>query len=225
MAKQSGKMMTAEQSLRHVRDGATLMVGGFGLVGAPLYLLEHLERRNARNLTVISNNLGEPGEGLGRLLLQGRVSKAIGSFFTSNPDVVAAHARGELEVQLVPQGTLAEAIRAGGAGLGGFYTPASAGTLVGEGKETRQFDGIDYVLERPLRADVALIKAYKADELGNLVYYKTARNFNPAMATAADWVIAQVDEVVPAGTLNPEAITTPHLFVDAVVVGKGRATA
>lgn len=225
MARQAGKVMTAEEALQHVRDGATLMVGGFGLVGAPLHLLEQLERRNAGNLTVISNNLGEPGQGLGRLLLQGRIRKAIGSFFTSNPDVVAAHARGELEVQLVPQGTLAEAIRAGGAGLGGFYTPASAGTLVAEGKEIRQFDGIDYVLERPLRADVALIKAYKADELGNLIYYKTARNFNPAMATAANWVIAQVEEIVPTGTLDPEAIATPHLFVDAIVVAKERATA
>jgi len=210
--------MSAKDALARVKDGATIMVGGFGLVGAPLHLIAELERSGVGNLTIISNNLGEPGQGLGRLLRLGRVRKAIGSFFTSNPDVVEAHARGELEVQLIPQGTLAEAIRAGGAGIGGFYTRTGAGTLLAEGKETRVFDGVEYVLERPLRADVALIKAHRADELGNLVYYKTARNFNPAMATAADWVVAQVDEVVPIGALDPETIATPHLFVDAVVV-------
>lgn len=214
----SSKVMSAKDALARVKDGATIMVGGFGLVGAPLHLIAELERSGVGNLTIISNNLGEPGQGLGRLLRLGRVRKAIGSFFTSNPDVVEAHARGELEVQLIPQGTLAEAIRAGGAGIGGFYTRTGAGTLLAEGKETRVFDGVEYVLERPLRADAALIKAHRADELGNLVYYKTARNFNPAMATAADWVVAQVDEVVPIGALDPEAIATPHLFVDAVVV-------
>jgi len=126
--------------------------------------------------------------------------------------------RGELEVELLPQGTLAEAIRAGGAGLGGFYTPAGVGTLLAEGKEVRELGGALYVLERPLRADVALIKAHKADELGNLVYYKTARNFNPLMATAARWVVAEVDEIVPVGMLDPEAIVTPHLYVDAIVL-------
>lgn len=215
--------MSAKEALAPVRDGATIMVGGFGLVGAPLYLIAELERTGVRDLTIISNNLGEPGLGLGRLLRLGRVKKAIGSFFTSNPDVVQAHARGELEVQLIPQGTLAEAIRAGGAGIGGFYTRTGVGTLLAEGKETRIIDGVEYVLERPLRADVALIKAHRADELGNLVYYKTARNFNPAMATAADWVVAQVDEVVPVGSLDPEAIATPHLFVDAIVVPEAGA--
>lgn len=219
----SSKIMSAKEALAPVRDGATIMVGGFGLVGAPLYLIAELERTGVRDLTIISNNLGEPGLGLGRLLRLGRVKKAIGSFFTSNPDVVQAHARGELEVQLIPQGTLAEAIRAGGAGIGGFYTRTGVGTLLAEGKETRIIDGVEYVLERPLRADVALIKAHRADELGNLVYYKTARNFNPAMATAADWVVAQVDEVVPVGSLDPEAIATPHLFVDAIVVPEAGA--
>jgi len=212
------KRMTAAEALAGVKDGATIMVGGFGLVGAPLHLIAELERLGVKDLTIISNNLGEPGVGLGRLLRLGRVRKAIGSFFTSNPDVVEAYNRGELEVQLLPQGTLAEAIRAGGAGIGGFYTPAGAGTLLAEGKETREIDGVLYVLERPLRADVALIKAHKADELGNLVYYKTARNFNPLMATAADWVVAEVDEIVPVGALDPEAIVTPHLYVDALVV-------
>src|SRR5690606_30106980 len=210
--------MTAAEALAGVKDGATIMVGGFGLVGAPLHRIAELERLGVKDLTIISNNLGEPGVGLGRLLRLGRVRKAIGSFFTSNPDVVEAYNRGELEVQLLPQGTLAEAIRAGGAGIGGFYTPAGAGTLLAEGKETREIDGVLYVLERPLRADVALIKAHKADELGNLVYYKTARNFNPLMATAADWVVAEVDEIVPVGALDPEAIVTPHLYVDALVV-------
>jgi len=212
------KRMTAAEALAGVKDGATIMVGGFGLVGAPLHLIAELERLGVKDLTIISNNLGEPGVGLGRLLRLGRVRKAIGSFFTSNPDVVEAYNRGELEVQLLPQGTLAEAIRAGGAGIGGFYTPAGAGTLLAEGKETREIDGVLYVLERPLRADVALIKAHKADELGNLVYYKTARNFNPLMATAADWVVAEVDEIVPVGALDPEAIVTPHPYVDALVV-------
>lgn len=202
----------------HVRAGHTVMVGGFGLVGAPLRLIEALlDAPDARELTIVSNNLGEPGRGLGRVLLQGRVRKAIGSFFTSNPDVVRAFESGELEVQLTPQGTLAEAIRAGGAGIGGFYVRTSAATLLADGREQRVIDGESYVFERPLRADVALIKAARADELGNLVYHGTARNFNPEMATAADVVIAEVDEVVPAGTLDPEAIGTPHVYVDHVV--------
>lgn len=198
--------------------GSTVMVGGFGLVGAPQRLIGALlEAPGARELTIISNNLGEPGRGLGVLLLQGRIRKAIGSYFTSNPDVVAAHAGGRLEVELVPQGTLAEAIRAGGAGIGGFFVRTAAGTALADPAETREIDGATYVLQRPLRADLALIKAARADELGNLAYLRTARNFNPEMATAADCVIAEVDEVVPVGALDPEAIVTPHVFVDYVV--------
>jgi 3-oxoadipate CoA-transferase, alpha subunit len=207
------------EAVSRVRDGATVMVGGFGLVGAPLTLIEGLlTHTDAHNLTIISNNLGEPGRGLGRLLLEGRVRKAVGSYFTSNPDVVAAYQAGTLEIDLLPQGTLAEAIRAGGAGIGGFYTRTGWGTALGEGREERVIRGEPHIYQESLRADVALVRARTADELGNLVYSKTARNFNPDMATAADLVIAEVDEVVPVGALDPEAIVTPHLFVDAVVL-------
>jgi 3-oxoacid CoA-transferase A subunit len=205
----------------HVRRGSTVMVGGFGLVGAPLRLIEAmLDAPDACELTIVSNNLGEPGRGLGRLLLDDRVRKAVGSYFTSNPDVVRAHQEGRLDVQVKPQGTLAEAIRAGGAGIGGFYVRTGASTLLGDGSEHREIDGQTYVLEHPLRADVALIRAARADELGNLTYRATARNFNPEMATAADVVIAEVDEVVPVGALEPEAIVTPHVYVDHVVTAR-----
>lgn len=203
-----------------VKDGMTLMVGGFGLVGAPLTLLRALNGSARKDLTIISNNLGEPGKGLGETLRLGRVRAAIGSFFTSNPEVAEARSRGELEVTLIPQGTFAEAIRAGGAGLGGFYTPTGVGTLLAEGKEVREIGGRTFLLQGPLRADVALVRAHRADRLGNLIYYKTARNFNPIMATAADVVIAEVDEIVDAGRLDPEAIITPHLYVDYVVVAE-----
>ncbi|SHK16673.1 3-oxoacid CoA-transferase subunit A/3-oxoadipate CoA-transferase, alpha subunit [Pseudonocardia thermophila] len=212
-------------ALEAVRPGATLMVGGFGLVGAPLTLIEGLlEHPGARDLTIISNNLGEPGRGLGRLLLEGRVRKAIGSFFTSNPDVVAAYQEGRLEVELLPQGTLAEAIRAGGAGIGGFYTRTAWGTALAGGREERIIRGEPHLFYESLRADVALVRARAADELGNLVYSKTARNFNPDMATAADVVIAEVDEVVPVGALDPEEIVTPHPYVTTVVLS-GKAAA
>jgi|SRR5579872_1191466 len=213
----AARILDADAAARLVRDGATIMVGGFGLVGAPLQLLAALERSGARRLTVISNNLGEPGRGLGALLRQGRIARAIGSYFTTNPDVVAAHEAGKLEVTLVPQGTMVEAIRAGGAGIPAFYTPTAAGTALADGKETREINGSLCVLEHALHADVALIRAHKADRLGNLVYQKTARNFNPVMATAAECVIAEVDEIVEAGELDPESIVTPHLFVDVVV--------
>jgi 3-oxoacid CoA-transferase subunit A/3-oxoadipate CoA-transferase alpha subunit len=215
---------TAAEALQRVRPGDTVMVGGFGLVGQPLSLVAALlEAPGARDLTIISNNLGEPGRGLGRLLPARRVRKAIGSYFTSNHEVVEAHLAGELEVELLPQGTLAEAIRAGGAGIGGFYVRTAAGTLLAQGREERELDGERYVLQRPLRADVALIRAAKADEAGNLVYARTARNFNPDMATAARTVIAEVDEIVPVGALSPEEIVTPHLFVDVVVRTEGAA--
>lgn len=215
----SAKTLTAQAAAALVHRGDTLMVGGFGLVGKPLGLVEALlTNPEARELTVISNNLGEPGRGLGRLLLEGRVAKAVGSFFTSNPDVVAAYAAGELEVQLVPQGTMAEAIRAGGAGIGAFYVRTGVGTTLADGHEVRELQGVPHLLQHALHADVALIRAHRADTLGNLVYEKTARNFNPDMATAATLVIAEVDELVPVGALDPEAIVTPHLLVDHLVV-------
>jgi 3-oxoacid CoA-transferase A subunit len=211
-------IVDADRAVAEVRRGDTIMVGGFGLVGAPLTLIEALGRSDAaRELTVISNNLGEPGRGLGVLLLDGGVKRAIGSYFTSNPDVVAAHERGELDVELLPQGTLSEAIRSGGAGLGGFYTPTAVGTKLAEGREEREIGGARYLFCESLRADVALVRARTADTLGNLVYDKTARNFNPDMATAGRIVIVEVDEIVDAGAIAPEQVATPHLFVDYLV--------
>lgn len=203
-----------------VRDGMTLMVGGFGLVGAPLTLIRALNASPWKGLTIISNNLGEPGKALGEAFRRGKVRRAIGSYFTSNPEVAEAYAQGKIEITLLPQGTFSEAIRAGGAGLGGFYTPTGVGTLLAEGKEVREFGGKFYLLEEPLRADVALVRAHKADKLGNLVYYKTARNFNPMMATAATAVIAEVDEIVEVGRLDPEAICTSHIYVDCLVLAE-----
>jgi 3-oxoadipate CoA-transferase, alpha subunit len=215
----SSKLIDLRQATGLVVRGNTVMVGGFGLVGKPLALVEELlQKPEATELTVISNNLGEPGTGLGRLLLEGRISKAVGSFFTSNPDAVSAHSRGELEVELTPQGTLSEAIRAGGAGIPAFYTRTGVGTKLAERRETREFGGVVHLLWPALHANVALIRARSADAFGNLVYEKTARNFNPDMATAADLVIAQVDEIVPVGDLDPEAIVTPHLLVDHLVL-------
>ncbi len=210
-------MLGADAAMQLVQTGATIMVGGFGLVGAPLALLEALGRSGASELTVISNNLGEPGQGLGALLRQGRIARAIGSYFTTNPEVISAHEAGTLEVTLLPQGTMTEAIRAGGAGIPAFFTPTGAGTALAQGKETRRFGERLCVLEQALYADVALIKAHVADRLGNLVYEKTARNFNPVMATAAACVIVEVDRIVDVAELDPEAIVTPHVFVDVLV--------
>jgi len=212
------KVISVEEAATLVGPGSTVMVGGFGLVGSPLTILEALlSAENARGLTTISNNVGEPGKGLGRLLLEGKIRRAIGSYFTSNPDVMERYSSGELETRLVPQGTLAEAIRAGGAGLGGFYTKTGVGSELAEGREIREIDGELYLFEKPLRADIALIRAHRADTLGNLTYYKTARNFNPDMAAAANVVVAEVDEIVDAGTLDPEHVVTPHPYVDFLV--------
>jgi 3-oxoadipate CoA-transferase, alpha subunit len=213
----SGLVAPAE-AVAHVRTGDTVMVGGFGLVGAPLTLIDALvEQSDATELTIVSNNIGEPGRGLGRLLRQGRIRRGISSYFTSNPEAVAAVNAGELEATLVPQGTFAEAIRAAGAGIAGFFTPVGAGTLLAEGKEERIIGGVAHVLEEPIRADVALVYAARADELGNLWYRRTAQNFNPAMATAARVTVAEVGELVPLGGLEPESIHTPHLYVDHLV--------
>jgi 3-oxoacid CoA-transferase subunit A/3-oxoadipate CoA-transferase alpha subunit len=207
-----------EEAVAFIEPGDVVMVGGFGLVGQPLTLVTALlDAPGAQELTIISNNLGEPGRGLGRVLLDGRVRRAVGSFFTSNPDVARWHAEGRLEVELLPQGTLAEAIRAGGAGIGGFYVKTGVGTLLAEGHEQREIDGATYLFQTPLKADVALVRAARADELGNLVYSRTARNFNPDMATAARLVVAEVDEILPVGSLPPEEIVTPHVYIDHLV--------
>lgn len=211
------KIISRNQAIEVLYDGATLMVGGFGQVGTPSVLIDEIYRQGLRSLTVISNNVGEPGKGLSKLLENGQLKKAIGSYFTSNPIVGEYVLSGRLEVELVPQGTFAERIRAGGAGIGGFYTRASAETLLGRNKETKLIDGQIYVFESALTADFALIRAHKADRLGNLVYRKTARNFNPVMATAAKTVIVEVDHVVEPGRLDAEAIVTPHLYVDYIV--------
>jgi 3-oxoacid CoA-transferase A subunit len=217
------KLIGADEAIRRVLfDGASVMVGGFGLVGMPLGLLAALDASPVKDLTVLSNNLGEPGRGLGRTLLLGKIRRAIGTYFTTNPDVARAHAEGRIEITLLPQGTFVEAIRAGGAGLGGFYTPTAAGTLLAEGKEVRELAGRLHVFQEAITADVALVRAHRADRLGNLVYRKTARNFNPVMATAARRVVAEVDGVVEVGALDPEQIATPHLFVDHLVLARDR---
>jgi 3-oxoacid CoA-transferase A subunit len=214
----AGPVISAEEAVRHVKSGDTVMVGGFGLVGAPLSLIDALvECSDATDLTIVSNNIGEPGRGLGKLLRQGRIRRGISSFFTSNPEAVAAVNEGRIEATLVPQGTFAEAIRAGGAGIGGFFTPVAAGTLLADGKEQRTIGGVPHVLEEPIRADVAFVNAARADTIGNLAYRLTARNFNPLMATAATITIAEAGEIVPVGALDPEAIVTPHLYVDHLV--------
>jgi 3-oxoacid CoA-transferase subunit A/3-oxoadipate CoA-transferase alpha subunit len=211
-------LTSAEGAVAHVKSGDTVMVGGFGLVGAPLALIDALvEHSDATDLTIVSNNIGEPGRGLGKLLRQGRIRRGISSYFTSNPEAVAAVNAGEMEATLLPQGTFAEAIRAGGAGIGGFFTPVGAGTMLAEGKEQRVVEGVPHVLELPLHADVALVYAARADRLGNLWYRHTARNFNPLMATAARVTIAEAGEILDVGELDPESVHTPHLYVDVLV--------
>ena len=214
----AGALISPVDAVAHVRSGDTVMVGGFGLVGAPLTLIDALvDHSDADDLTIVSNNIGEPGRGLGKLLRQGRIRRGISSYFTSNPEAVAAVNAGEIEATLVPQGTFAEAIRAGGAGIGGFFTPVGAGTLLAEGKEERVIGGVLHVLEEPIHADVALVYAARADTLGNLWYRQTARNFNPLMAAAATITIAEAGEIGPAGSLDAEAVVTPHLYVHHLV--------
>ena len=203
-----------------IRDGSTVLVGGFGMAGMPVQLIDGLIDQGATDLTVVSNNAGNGDTGLAALLAKRRVRKMICSFPRQADSWVfdGLYRSGAIELEVVPQGTLAERIRAAGAGLGGFYCPTGVGTLLAEGKETREIDGRRYVLELPIHGDVALIAARNADRMGNLVYRKTARNFGPVMATAADLVIAQVDEVVPTGALDPETVVTPCIYVDRVVV-------
>ena len=211
------KICTAAEAVAAIRSGDRIMVGSFGMSGYPETLVNAVADSNLTDLTIISNDMGSPGVGLGRFLTNKQVKALIGNYYNWNPDVAQARNSGAIDVTLVPQGTFAEAIRAAGAGIPAFYVATGVGTLLAKGKSTAVFDGRTYVLERAIHADVALIKAYRADTLGNLVYYKTARNFNPLMATAAKLTIAEVDEIVPAGALDPEWIVTPHIFVDKVV--------
>lgn len=214
------KRTTAIKSVERISDGMTLMMGGFGLCGIPENLIKALLEKGTKDLTIISNNGGVDDAGIGLLIANDQVKKMISSYIGENKALEQRMIEKTLDVELNPQGTLAERIRAGGAGIAGFYTPTGVGTVIAEGKEVREFDGREYVLERGLRADVAFIKAYKADTHGNLTYRKTARNFNPVMATAADFVIAEAEIVVEAGELDPDDIMTPGIFVDAVILGE-----
>jgi 3-oxoacid CoA-transferase len=209
--------ITVEEAAALVKDGDVLMVGGFGMTGNPVHLLHALATTTTRNLTYIANNVGEPGIGGGRLLRNGQIKKAIGSFFTSNPEAVEAAQSGAIEFELMPQGSLAEAMRAGGAGIGGFYTPTAAGTVIAEKSETKVINGVTHVFVPTLRANVAFIRAWTADTAGNLVYRMTEQNFNKAMAMAADLVIAEVEEIVPVGQLEPNQIHTTGNYVDYLV--------
>lgn len=209
--------ITTEQAAALVKDGDTLLQGGFGMTGNPVHLMDALSKTETKNITFVGNNVGEAGIGGGRLLRNGQLKKMIGSFFTSNPEAVKAAQDGIVEYELIPQGTLAEALRAGGAGIGGFYTPTAAGTPIAEGKETKIIDGVEQVFVKGIRGNVAFIRAWKADTAGNLIYRMTEQNFNRAMATAADLVIAEVEEIVPEGTLDPNYIHTPGCYIDYLV--------
>jgi 3-oxoadipate CoA-transferase alpha subunit len=210
---------TAEEAVAGIADGSTVLVGGFGMAGMPVHLIDALIDQGASDLTVVSNNAGNGDTGLAALLAQGRVRKVICSFPRQHDSWVfdGLYREGRIELELVPQGNLAERMRAAGAGIGALFSPTGVGTPLAEGKETREIDGRTYVLEHPIKGDVALIGAHRADRMGNLVYRKTARNFGPVMATAASTVIAQVTEVVDVGALDPETVVTPSIFVDRVV--------
>ncbi|HEY8294582.1 MAG TPA: 3-oxoacid CoA-transferase subunit A [Micrococcaceae bacterium] len=208
-----------DEAVAPISDGATVLIGGFGKAGQPVELIEALLRQGASNLTVVNNNAGNGEHGLAALIGAGRVKKIICSFPRQSDSQLfdAKYRAGEIELELVPQGNLAERIRAAGAGIGGFFTPTGYGTMLAEGKETRMIGGRGYVFEEPIGADYALIKALKADEAGNLVYRKTARNFGPIMAAAARQTIVQVSEVLPLGGLDPEAVVTPGIYVNTIV--------
>src|SRR4026209_102274 len=212
-------LRSAEEAVAPMPDGATVMCGGFGLCGLPENLIKALHDRGTRDLTIISNNPGVDDFGVGMLVRKKQVKKIYASYVGENKEFERQAIAGEIEYTLVPQGTLAERIRAGGAGIGGFFTPTGFGTIVAEGKETRVIDGRNYVLEAPLRADFALVKAYKGDSKGNLIYRKTARNFNPVMATAATVTIAEVEAIVEPGQLDPDAVVTPGIYVTHLLKG------
>jgi 3-oxoacid CoA-transferase subunit A len=210
----------ADEAVRDIPDGATIMLGGFGLCGIPELLITALVRKGVKGLHTISNNMGVDGFGMGLMLEAGMIASHVGSYVGENKLLEQKVIRGELDLTLVPQGTLAERIRAGGAGIPAFFTPTGLGTPVAEGKEIREFDGKRYVMERWLRADFALVKAWRGDYAGNLIYRKTARNFNPMMATAAKVTIAEVEELVETGTLEPDAVVTPGIYVKRIFEGR-----
>ena len=211
---------TAEEAIQDVLDGATIMVGGFGLCGIPENLIRALVKKGVKNLTTISNNAGVDGFGMGLLLSAGQIRKHIGTYVGENKLLEKMILEGKIELELVPQGTFSERMRAAGAGIPAFYTPTGVGTLVAENKETRAFDGRTYLMERALTADFAFVKAWKGDKWGNLVYRKTARNFNPMMATAAKVTIAEVEHLVEPGELDPDTVHTPSVFVKRIFQGE-----
>ena len=200
-------------------DGMTICSGGFGLCGIPERLIDAIQASGVKDLTCVSNNAGIDNEGLGRLLRSRQIRKMIASYVGENKEFERQYLAGELEVEFCPQGTLAERCRAGGAGIPGFYTKTGVGTQVAEGKETKEFDGETYVLERGIRADLSIIKGWKADEAGNLIFRKTARNFNQPMATASYHTVAEVEEIVPVGSLDPDAIHVPGIFIKRLILG------
>src|SRR6202051_3101614 len=213
-------VVSADEAIRDIPDGATIMVGGFGLCGIPENLIRALVRTGVKNLTTISNNVGVDGYGMGLLLAAGQIRRHFGSYVGENRLLEQMVLEKKIDLQLVPQGTFSERIRAGGAGIPAFFTPTGVGTLVAEKKETREFDGRTYVMERALKADFAFIKAWKGDKWGNLVYRKTARNFNPMMATAAKVTIAEVEHLVQPGELDADMVHTPSVFVKRIFQGK-----
>src|SRR5579862_146635 len=210
---------SADEALADLPEGATLMAGGFGLCGIPENLIRAIAKRGTRGLTIVSNNCGIDGKGLGILLAAGQVKKMISSYVGENKTFERLYLEGKLEVELVPQGTLAERIRAGGAGIPAFYTATGFGTVVAEGKETREFDGRMYVMERALKADFAIVKAWKGDRFGNLVFRKTTRNFNPMIAAAGRVTVAEVEILVAPGELPPDQIHTPGIYVQRIIEG------
>jgi 3-oxoacid CoA-transferase subunit A len=211
---------SAEAAIFDIEDGASILSGGFGLCGNPENLIRALYNKGVKDLTIISNNCGTDEYGLGILLQSGQVRKMVSSYVGENKNFERQFLSGELEVELVPQGTLAERIRCGGAGIPAFYTPTAVGTMLAEGKEVRVFDGREYVMERGLRADFAIVNAWKGDRYGNLVYRKTARNFNPLMAAAGYVTIAEVEHLVEPGELEPDLVHTPGIYVDRIVQGE-----
>ncbi|HZC65825.1 MAG TPA: CoA transferase subunit A [Candidatus Dormibacteraeota bacterium] len=214
------RLKSPDDAIVNLQDGATVLMGGFGLCGIPENLIAAVRRKGTRNLTVVSNNAGVDDFGIGLLLQNRQVKKMISTYVGENKLFEQLVMSKELELELNPQGTFAERLRAGGAGIPAFYTPTGYGTMVAEGKETRDFDGRMYVMERGLRGDFAFVKAWKGDRWGNLIYRKTARNFNPMMATAADYVVAEVEELVELGELDPDQVHTPGIFVNAIIQGQ-----
>jgi 3-oxoacid CoA-transferase subunit A len=214
-------LASADAAAALIPDGASILVGGFGLCGIPENLIRALRARGVKQLTLISNNAGIDDFGLGILLRSRQVRKMVSTYVGENKEFERQYLAGEIEVELVPQGTFAERIRAAGAGIGGFFTPTAYGTIVAEGKETRTIDGRPYVLEQPLGADFALVKAWKGDRAGNLTYHRTARNFNPVMATAGSVTIAEVEHLVEPGDIDPDHVVTPGIFVQHILQGTG----